>query len=128
MEKKDFSLKPLKDAANSLQLAVKKPKDEFIRDSVIQRFEYTFELAWKTLKRYFEMNNQLREDNVRNLIREAARQNLISNVDKWFEYLKARNLTSHIYSSKVADLVYDTAIDFSQEISPLIEKLEKLLE
>ena len=124
MKISDFSLRPLKDAANSLLIAIERPKDEFLRDSVIQRFEYTFELAWKTLKRYFEINNQLREDNVKNLIREAAKQNLIPDVEKWFEYLKARNLTS---SSKVADLVYEKAVEFSKDIGPFIKKLEKLI-
>lgn len=46
-----ISLKPFKNAQASLEKAVAQPKDEFIRDSVIQRLEYTYELAWKTLKR-----------------------------------------------------------------------------
>jgi len=36
----------------SLEKALEQPKNEFIRDSVIQRFEYTYELAWKMLRRF----------------------------------------------------------------------------
>jgi nucleotidyltransferase substrate binding protein (TIGR01987 family) len=41
----------LKSALESLDLALSKEKDEFIRDSVIQRFEFTYELSWKFLLR-----------------------------------------------------------------------------
>ena len=38
----------------ALRRATLEPKNEFLRDSVIQRFEFTYELAWKSLKRYLE--------------------------------------------------------------------------
>ena len=50
-----MSLSPMSGALRSLKKSLDQPKDEFVRDSVIQRFEYSFEICWKTLKRYFEI-------------------------------------------------------------------------
>ncbi|MBI4128210.1 MAG: nucleotidyltransferase substrate binding protein [Parcubacteria group bacterium] len=68
-----LSLAPLKKAVASLEKALAQTKDEFSRDSVIQRFEYTYELCWKSLKRYLFLNAQIEESNIKNLFREAAK-------------------------------------------------------
>lgn len=53
--KADFSIKPLKEAFLSLETAVnKKNINDLERDGIIQRFEYSFELSWKSLKKYLE--------------------------------------------------------------------------
>ncbi len=79
-------------------------KNEYpiLRDSIIQRFEFTFELSWKTLKKY------LKEDGItcyspKECIKEALKSNIINNEDKWLEILKARNLSSHTYNEEMAD-------------------------
>lgn len=123
-----LSLKPLKDAAASLEDALKRHVDDLTRDGVIQRFEYTFELSWKTLKRYFTLNNNLKEDNVKNLFREAGKQGLIDSVERWFSYHKARNLTSHTYSEKIANEVFSVCKDFSTDVGLLIDRLENLID
>ena len=69
MCKQDLSINPLENAVKSLERSLKQEKNEFTRDSTIQRFEYTFELAWKTLKRYFWWTQQLDESNVKNSFR-----------------------------------------------------------
>jgi len=128
MNKEEFSLKPLTKALRSLEDAISKHRDDLTRDAIIQRFEYTFELSWKTLKRYFEFNNNLREDNVKNLIREAGKQGLIDVVEVWFGYHQARNMTSHIYSEPVAKQVFESAKDFAQKCNDLVIRLERLLD
>ena len=45
-------IRQLRDACTKLEDAMRQKKDEFIRDSAIQRFEFTFELAWKAMKAY----------------------------------------------------------------------------
>lgn len=124
----EFSLKPFESALVSLEKALNKPadQDDLVRDAVIQRFEFTFEICWKSLKRYFEFNNGLKEDNVKNLFREAGRQGLIASVEDWFAFQSARNLTSHTYSEAVAKQVFQTARQFSREARTLLEKLKKL--
>lgn len=49
-----LELNSLSNAVTSLSAAIARPKDEFIRDSVIQRFEYTYDLCWKFLARFLE--------------------------------------------------------------------------
>ena len=124
----EISLKPLKEALNSLKSSLDQPLNEFTRDSTIQRFEYCFELSWKSLKRYFLWNQNLDESNVKNLFREAGKQQLINNVEQWFEFHKARNITSHTYSEEVAKKVYDTAKEFYPEAIHLLEQLEILVQ
>jgi uncharacterized protein len=54
MSESRLDLSPLRKALASLDLALAQPKNEFLRDSVIQRFEYTYDLSWKLLKRHLE--------------------------------------------------------------------------
>ncbi len=75
-------LTPLKKAVASLKRAVAQPKNEYTRDAVIQRFEYTYELSWKMLKRYLAEETGTKEFNIKNLYREAGRQQLIDDVEK----------------------------------------------
>ncbi|MFC6669705.1 nucleotidyltransferase substrate binding protein [Marinobacterium aestuariivivens] len=113
-------------AVASLALALKQPKDEFIRDAVIQRFEYTYELCWKMVRR------QLIEDqgeasvvmlSRRELFRMAAEYGLIDNPQNWITYHRARNETSHIYDESKAEEVYRVAVSFLPDAEKLKEEL-----
>lgn len=128
MTEVSLSLEALKSALFPLQKVIQQPKDEFIRDSVIQRFEYSFELSWKTLRRYFLSNQNLDETNIKNLLREAGRHKLIDSVEDWFEYHRARNLTSHTYNQQTAEEVYLAACKFYKDATILLSRLEKLLD
>jgi len=116
---------PFKKALSSLKKALATPKNEISRDASIQRFEYTFELAWKTLKRHLTNEAGLKEYNIKNIFREAARAGLITNIDEWFAYLEARNLTSHTYNEDVAEETYKAAKQFATAAEDLLKKLEK---
>ena len=83
------------------------PADEELRDACIQRFEFTFELSWKMLKRRLEMDlpNAQEVDRMtwRTLIRVGAEQGLIDDVDAWLIYRDKRNITSHTYDAAKAE-------------------------
>lgn len=81
------------------------PKDEFIRDAVIQRFEFTYELAWKMLKLRLEAESILART-PREMLQEALQAGLIEDGNAWSELQKMCNLTSHTYDEKLADSVY----------------------
>ena len=68
------------------------------REGVIQRFEYTFELAWNTLKDWLEYGGvALTEITPRNVIRQAYAARLIPYAETWLDMLIDRNLMSHTY-------------------------------
>jgi nucleotidyltransferase substrate binding protein (TIGR01987 family) len=123
LEKINFA--PLEKALASLKKALEQPKDEFTRDATIQRFEYSFELSWKILRRYFSYEQNLDESNIKNLFREAGRASLIANVENWFEYHKARNLTSHTYNENTANEAYNAAKKFLPDAEHLLLNLKK---
>ncbi|MCY4277782.1 MAG: nucleotidyltransferase substrate binding protein [Gammaproteobacteria bacterium] len=71
------------------------------KEGVIQRFEYTMELAWNTLKDYLEAENVVVEQvTPRAVIRKAFEAKVIRQGDVWQEALDARNKMSHTYNFK----------------------------
>ena len=95
---------------------------EIARAAVIQHFEFTYELCWKTMKRYIEMDIGAEADILtrKDLFRLAAERRLITSFDQWVEFHQARNRTSHVYDEEVADEVYEITKAF---INPLKEFL-----
>ena len=128
MQKEKISSIPFGKALDSLTKVLKEKKNDIVCDATIHRFEYTFELSWKLLKRYFESQNNTIEVNIKNLFREAGKLGLVDSVENWFEYLSARNLTSHTYNESTAEEVYQVAIRFERSARFLKERIEKILE
>lgn len=89
-----------------LREALARPKDEFLRDSVIQRFEFSYELAWKLLKLRLEAEG-INAATPRQAIQEALQAGFIEDGNLWSDMLRQRNLTSHTYDESLADSVYD---------------------
>lgn len=133
MAVKKLDLSALEKAVKSLERAVVRSQqnlgDEELRDAVIQRFEYTFELCWKMLKRQLELevptSAELDTFSYRQLIREAAERALIDHPDQWFVYRDQRNNTVHTYDQEKANSVYASVLDFLPEAKKLLDVLKK---
>lgn len=93
-------------ALSQLEKAVQHPKDEFVRDSVIQRFEFTHELAWKMLRLRLEREGIVVKT-PRETVQEALQAGLIEDGNLWTDMQKMRPLTSHTYKEKLAEEVYE---------------------
>lgn len=108
------------------QLSDNAPEKIVLRDGVIQRFEFTFELSWKTLKRYLEEYGLERVDSLNNreLFRAGFEQGLLDDPERWFHYLKMRNQTSHVYDDNKAAMVFIAARDFQQDAQFLLARIE----
>lgn len=104
------------------------PKNQLERDGAIQRFEFTFELSWKTLARTLQADKPLSDNSVKGILREAGKQALISDVDKWFEFQHARNQTSHTYNQQIADEVFTLASQFPPYVKELLVRLKRRLQ
>lgn len=92
-------------ALDQLAKAAQQPKDEFLRDSVIQRFEFTHEIAWKMLKLRLEAEDVFVRT-PRETLQAALQAGLIDDGNAWSDLQKMRNLTSHTYNEQLADDVY----------------------
>ena len=93
-------------ALNQLAKALKQPRDEYLRDSVIQRFEITYELAWKMLKLCLEAEG-ISVRTPRETLQEALQAGFITDGNACSDLQKMRNLTSHTYDESLAEQVYD---------------------
>jgi nucleotidyltransferase substrate binding protein (TIGR01987 family) len=103
------------------------PEKVVLRDGVIQRFEFTYELSWKMLKRYLEEYGLEKADglNNRELFRIGREQGLIADPEKWFHYLKMRNQTSHVYDEAKAGEVFAAAREFLADSQFLLQRLKE---
>ncbi len=119
-------------ALASLEEAVnehaKQPQNLFVRDATIQRFEYSYELTHKMLKRYLEMSEpnaaEIDQMSFPNLIRTAAEKGLLQQSwDQWKTYRDARNITSHTYNQQKAEQVCAIIPLFLQEAKLLLNHL-----
>lgn len=99
-------------------LAIEDPSD-IERQGVIQSFEFTFELSWKTLKDYLEAQGVLCQF-PREVIKQAFQNQIISEGELWLDMLGKRNLLAHTYDEYVAMKAYQL---IKQHFAPQIEKL-----
>lgn len=114
------SIEEYKKAVNKLELACQQEKNEFIRDSVIQRFEFCIELAWKTSRKIMGTSATAPKQ----VIREMAQNKLINDVEIWLRAIDERNLSSHTYNEDLAEKVYNFVLLFLPEAQKLIKALE----
>lgn len=104
--------------------------DDAIRDSVIQRFEFTYSTALKTIRKYF-IEKAFIIDDINNMsfnemIRTANQLNILkSDLETWTKFREMRNLTSHTYNEVIAEQVVSIIPDFYKEIDWLVEALQK---
>lgn len=101
---------------------------EQLRNSVIQCFEFTYELSHKMLKRYLEETAASPEEidlsTFQNLIRTGNEKGLLrSDWSRWRMYRQARTDSSHTYSEDKAEAVYHIAPDFLEEAKYLYQQL-----
>ena len=76
------------------------PDDDLLQSGLVRTYEYTFELAWKTLKDYLEVEGFLLRS-PRETIRQGFQSGYITNAEDWLQALADRNLTVHIYDDEV---------------------------
>lgn len=98
-----------------------------IKAGVIQKFEFTYELCWKFIKRRLEDDlGSAYIDGLsrRELFRIGAEHRLIDNVEVWMEYHDQRNETAHTYDEDTANEVFATAKKFLVDAAKLLSNLE----
>ena len=92
-------------------------------DILVKRFEFTYEMAWKALKRYLEFLG-IEAKAPRTVFKEAFSQEIIHEEDVWLDMIEQRNLTSHIYDEfQIKDLL-NKKENYKNAFIQLKEKIE----
>jgi nucleotidyltransferase substrate binding protein (TIGR01987 family) len=87
---------------DAVRLQADRPLSELEEQGLIQRFEFTHELAWNVLKDYFAYQGNTAITGSRDAIREAFNKGLIQDGDEWMDTIKIRNLSTHAYDEAIA--------------------------
>lgn len=104
--------------------------NDIIRDSLIQRFEFIYELTHKTLKEFMKyLGISLDNSFPRTIYKKAYINNLISDDKLWINLLEDRNSISHIYNEDMSNDIADRiAHKYVDAIEELVNNLEKILD
>jgi len=120
-----LSQRKLRQAVKRLQEVIRHKKSDIVRDATIQRFEFTFELLWKTLKLTLEDKGIL-VGTPKDAFLEAFRLGWIRDEAIFLKMLEARNKMSHIYDEKEARSIYkEISQRFLKPIQRLLAEIEE---
>ena len=101
--KREFS-----NAYERLKEALKEKESEIVIDGALHRFEFTFELAWKSLKDYLEyMGLTEKTGSPREIIQQAFKQGILEDGEAWINMMLSRNMLSHLYDEKASREIFD---------------------
>ena len=104
-ERSALRLRSFGAALDRLDDALAQPKTEWTRDSAIQRFEFTFELAWKAVATVAEAQG-VDARSPREAFKRAFALGWIDEEDVWLRMLDDRNRTTHTYNEAVAEEIF----------------------
>ncbi len=119
------SLSNLEAALHRLEEALQAPeKNSLAIDGTIQRFEFTLELYWKTLKRILEFEG-IQTHTPRETLQQAYQANWLAEETLWLQMLRDRNQTSHIYNEATARQIYDRIKTYFPEMKQTFHFLKQ---
>lgn len=110
MERLSVYGKALDRLGDVVQMSRRCTLNEYERDSLIKRFEFSYEMAWKLMMSYEKDNGIDQLLGSRDVIRRAVSMSLIDNGEAWMDMIDVRNRTSHVYDEEMAVDVTDDII------------------
>lgn len=120
-----YALKKVQPAFEKLKSGAEEADSELEKDGVIQRFEFTFELFWKSLKIFLEYKG-IDAKTPRDCLKESFRIELIKDEDTFLNMLEDRNLTSHMYDKETSEEIFKRIKNnYLEAIEPVINKLHQ---
>lgn len=120
--------KDLTNATLRLKEALLKEENDIVVDGVLHRYEFTFKLAWKTLKDYLNyLGIEQNTGSPREIIQKSFENKIIDNGDIWIKMMLARNELSHLYDEEVSREIYDDIKEkYILEIEKIVKKLNDI--
>lgn len=124
-EKLKYKINNLTKALEQLRAIGNKPldQDHIVRDATIQRFEFSYELFWKTLKAALEEEGII-TTTPKNVLQEAYKNQWLHDEKLWLDMLNDRNTTSHFYNEKAALAIYQRIKNYSAAMDSVLELLK----
>ncbi|MGI8602848.1 MAG: nucleotidyltransferase substrate binding protein [Verrucomicrobiales bacterium] len=95
----------------AVALASERDLSKLERQGLIQAFEFTHELAWNTLKDYLEASGATGLFGSVKATRSAFAAGIIEDGEAWMEMIKHRNLTTHTYDQRTAEMIAAAVLD-----------------
>ena len=119
--------KAFKQLTNAVNLANSRELSELEKQGLIQAFEYTHELAWKTLKDFLNYRGNEEIYGSKDAVRKSFQYGLIEEGEIWMDMIKSRNKTSHTYNEETAEEIFEAIKnDYQVEFEKLHIKFESL--
>lgn len=110
--------------AEVIALSKQRALNQFERDSLIKRFEFSYEMAWKLMMSYEKENGISDVLGSKDVIRQAFKLSLVKNGEAWLEMVDARNRTSHLYDE---EMVIDVVDEIIYTYHPLLIELRDIM-
>ena len=120
------ALSRLKEAIAKRESLFEEGFSDFYLDVIVKRFEFTFEMSWKSIKRYLDFNG-IDCRSPRGCFKEAYALELISGEAVWLSMIEDRNLTSYIYSEEEARGILERVDQFVEAFDGLDLELHRRL-
>lgn len=95
---------------------------DIIKEGIIQRFEFTHELAWKVMKDYLDYEGIQNVTGSRSATREAFNMGLITNGQAWMDMIESRNKTVHTYNQEVLEIEFKKVVLSYYELFEIFEQ------
>ena len=117
-----------------IEIATIRELNKFEKQGLIQAFEYNYELAWKTVKDFYEAQGETDIQGSRDAFTLAFNRGLVKNYGKaLIESIRSRQLSSHTYNEETAEEVYNDVINkyydaFKELFDSLNKEMNKIIE
>lgn len=120
-----YAVSNLEKAFDKLRDGAENAKDELDKDGVIQRFEFTFELLWKTLK-IFLRDRGIEVKTPKDSMAESFKVGWIQDEETFLDMLEDRDKTSHIYDKETSEVIFERIKSrYVRAVKEVLDKLKK---
>jgi nucleotidyltransferase substrate binding protein (TIGR01987 family) len=124
-DKYNRNLKSFEKALLQLGDALEESESPIVRDACLQRFEFSYELLWKTLKIFLEEIHGVRAVSPRQVFKEAFALSIIDEELTFVEMIESRNTLSHTYNEEQATKIYVKCADYLKAMNSVLAQLNK---
>lgn len=111
-----------------IEIGKQRSLNQFERDSLIKRFEFSYEMAWKLMMSYEKECGLIGVLGSKDVVRQAFSMSIIDNGEAWLEMIDDRNKTSHLYDEEmsidVIDAITHTYYSLFQELLLKMEQIK----